>query len=159
MSLDRLLAETGLTKGAFLHHFKDKSALARAVLDRYAARDLVAFQDFAACADRLSDDPRERVFIFIRLFEAYLYDLDAPFPGCIFAAYTHERELFGPEVHAVIREGLERWLALCEDRFARLIAERPPVESVSARSLAEQLASVIESGFIMANALDDATWT
>ncbi len=34
-----------------------------------------------------------------------------------------------------------------------------PAEVVSARELAESLTSLVEGGFIMANAMNDATWT
>jgi TetR/AcrR family transcriptional repressor of nem operon len=83
MSLDTLLKETSLTKGAFFHHFSGKGALARAVVERYAKNDFDLFSDFSERADRLSDDPLERILIFLRLFEEHLDDLGAPFPGCI----------------------------------------------------------------------------
>jgi TetR/AcrR family transcriptional repressor of nem operon len=159
MSLDSLLQQTGLTKGAFFHHFSGKGALAQAVVERYAERDFELFSGFAERADRLSDDPLERVLIFLRLFEEYLDGLGGPFPGCVFASYTYESLQFGPEVQDYIRQSLAAWNDLCEERFAALIAARAPVAEITARQLAEILTSLIEGGFIMANAMDDATWT
>ena len=159
MSLDSLLAETGLTKGAFFHHFAGKAALAQAVLERYAANDHALFVGFSERADRLSDDPLERVLIFLRLFEEHLDGLNAPFPGCVFASYTYESRQFGPEVKIYIRDSLNAWIALCEAKFDVLIAARPSVEKVTARQLSELLTSIIEGGFIIANAMGDATWT
>ena len=159
MSLDALLAQTELTKGAFFHHFKSKADLARGVLERYAKNDFDLFQDWADRADRLSDDPLERVFIFLRLFEEFLDDLGKPFPGCIFASYTYESQQFGPDVRDYIQASLESWIDLCEGKFAALIESRRPAETVSARELSEALTSIIEGGFIMANARNDATWT
>jgi AcrR family transcriptional regulator len=37
-SIDELIAECGLTKGGFFYHFKDKTDLAKALLQRYIAR-------------------------------------------------------------------------------------------------------------------------
>lgn len=159
MSLDSLLVDTGLTKGAFFHHFSGKGALAQAVLERYAKNDLDLFLEISERADRLSDDPLERVFIFLRLFEEYLDGLGAPFPGCIFASYTYESLQFGPEVSDFIRQNLSAWSDLCEQKFAALIDARSPVEPVTAQQLAEMVTSLIEGGFIMANAMNDATWT
>jgi TetR/AcrR family transcriptional repressor of nem operon len=158
MSLDDLLRETGLTKGAFFHHFKGKADLARAVVERYAEKDFELFREWSERADRLSDDPLERVLIFLRLFEEFLDGLGRPFPGCVFASYTHESRQFGPEVHAYIRDRLEGWTGLYEAKLEALIAARPPREPVTARQLAEMATTLVEGGFIMAKAFDDAKW-
>lgn len=158
MSLDRLLKEAGLAKGGFFHHFKGKADLARAVLERYAENDLALFTGWSEKADRLSDDPLERVMIFLRLFEEFLDDLGKPFPGCIFASYTYEREQFGPEVAKYIRASLDNWTRLFVAKLDALIAQRPPNQGVSSVRLAELIVSIIEGGFVMANAYQDAGW-
>ena len=159
MSIDDLLTATGLTKGAFFHHFKNKAELAQAVLERYAANDMALFEEFSERADRLSDDPLERALIFLRLFDEYLDGLRAPFPGCIFASYTHERHHFGPGVHDFIARSLDEWCALYEEKLQALIDARQPRVPVTARALAELVATTIEGGFMMANAKNDAGWT
>jgi len=157
-TLDDVLKATELTKGAFFHHFKGKAELARAVAERYGQNDIALFKDFASRAERLTDDPLERVLIFLKLFEDFLDDLKAPFPGCIFASYTHESGQFGPEIRDFVQRGLDLWVDLYEARFAELIAVRPPARPVTARTLAEMIASIIEGSFVMANAENDPTW-
>jgi TetR/AcrR family transcriptional repressor of nem operon len=157
-TLDDVLAATGLTKGAFFHHFKGKADLARAVVERYAEGDFELFRSWSGRADRLSDDPLERVLIFLKLFEEYLDGLGKPFPGCVFASYTYESRQFGPDVHDYIRSRLRSWIGLYEEKLAALIGARPAVRAVSARSLAEMIATIVEGGFVMANAMGDATW-
>jgi TetR/AcrR family transcriptional repressor of nem operon len=154
-SLDDLLRATGLTKGAFFHHFKSKAELARAVVERYAESDYALFAEWAARADRLSDDPLERVLIFLRLFEEFLDGLEAPLAGCVFAAFTHESATMGPEIQAYIRERLGLWQQLFEDKLRALIAARPPAQPVTASGLAELIVTLIEGGLIMGNALED----
>lgn len=154
-SLDDLLRATGLTKGAFFHHFRSKAELARAVVERYAESDYALFAEWAVRADRLSDDPLERVLIFLRLFEEFLDALEAPLAGCVFAAFTYESAIMGPEIQAYIRERLGLWRQLFEERLAALIAARPPALPVTARELAELIVTLIEGGLIMANALQD----
>lgn len=158
MSLDELLRETGLTKGAFFHHFKGKAELARAVMERYAEHDIALFRNWSERADKLSDDPLERVLIFLRLFEEFLDGLGKPFPGCILASYTYERGQFGPDVTDYIRESLDAWSALFADKLSKLIDARPPSDEVDSRQLAEMITTIIEGGFIMANAHADAGW-
>jgi TetR/AcrR family transcriptional regulator, transcriptional repressor for nem operon len=157
-TVDDVLAATGLTKGAFFHHFRSKAELAQAVLERYAENDLALFTEWSTRADRLSDEPLQQVLIFLRLFEAYLDDLGKPFPGCVFASYTYEAGQFGPEVRAYIRERLQRWLALYAGKFAAVLAARPATLPVTALELAEMATSLIEGGFVMANAMGDASW-
>jgi TetR/AcrR family transcriptional regulator, transcriptional repressor for nem operon len=158
MTLDDVLHETGLTKGAFFHHFKGKGELAQAVVERYAGGDFRLFAELSAKADRLADDPFDRVMIFLKLFEEFLDDLGKPFPGCIFASFTHESRQFGPEVRTYIRDSLEAWLGQYEAKLEALIAARTPARPVTARGLAEMIASIVEGAFMMANALDDPTW-
>ena len=160
MAIDGLLKETGLTKGAFFHHFKNKEDLAEAVAQRYFQNDMALFNGLSARADRLSDDPLERVIIFLRLFNEYLDGLGKPFPGCIFASYTYESEQFGPRIKEYIDKSLDEWTAVFEAKLDALIRARAPKDNaVTARGLAEMVTSTIEGGFMMANAKNDAEWT
>lgn len=156
-TVDDILAATGLTKGAFFHHFKSKGDLARAVLERYAENDFALFEGWSDAADRASDDPLERLMLFIKSFETFLDELGEPFPGCVFASYTYESRQFGPEVHEYIRKRFATWMRLYEQKLAALLKERP-VRGVTAKGLAEMIATIVEGGFIMANAMGDATW-
>lgn len=157
-TVDDVLAATQLTKGAFFHHFKSKADLAEAVLERYAETDYALFARWSAEADQASQDPYERVLHFLRAFERFLDDLGKPFPGCVFASYTYESRHFGEGTHAYIRDRLKRWQKLYEAKLSALIAVRKPREKVSARQLAEMIVTIIEGGFVMGNAMNDATW-
>lgn len=157
-TVDDVLAATGLTKGAFFHHFKSKADLARAVVEHYAETDFELFERWSAEADKASEDPYERVVLFLRKFERYIDSLGAPFPGCVFASYTYEARQFGEDVHAYIRTRLKQWQRLYEVKLATLIAAKKPREKVTARQLAEMIVTIIEGGFVMANAMGDATW-
>ena len=157
-TVDDVLAATGLTKGAFFHHFKSKADLARAVVERYAETDFALFERWSAEADAASEDPYARVVYFLEAFERFLDGLGKPFAGCVFASYTYEARQFGDDVHAYIRTRLKSWMRLYEQKLAALIAAKKPREKVTARGLAEMIVTIIEGGFVMANALGDATW-
>jgi TetR/AcrR family transcriptional repressor of nem operon len=154
-SLDDILQATGLTKGAFFHHFRSKADLGRAVVERYAAADFALFDEWSRRADRLTDDPLERVLVFLRLFEEFLDGLEAPLAGCVFASYTYESRSFPPEIHGFIRERLLDWQRLYETKLEALIEARPPAAPVTARELAEMIVTLIEGGILMAAAYRD----
>src|SRR5262245_7386207 len=71
-SLDDILKATGLTKGAFFHHFKGKSDLARALVERYVVNDLSIFERAAADAESETSDPMEQAISFLKKFEPYI---------------------------------------------------------------------------------------
>lgn len=154
-SLDDVLQATGLTKGAFFHHFKNKAELGRAIVEAYAEADFKLFGEWAARADRLSDDPYERVMIFLKFLEEFLDTITEPLKGCIFASYMYEREEFDPAVHAFIRERMTFWLKLYEDKFTALIKARPSALPATARGLAEMMAALIQGSFVMGNFFED----
>ncbi|HKL77462.1 MAG TPA: TetR/AcrR family transcriptional regulator, partial [Gammaproteobacteria bacterium] len=89
-SLDRVLARTGFTKGAFFYHFRSKADLARALLERYAERDRDRLEGALHRAEQRSADPLEQVLGFVEGFEAAAEGLTRPEPGCLFAAYCYE---------------------------------------------------------------------
>jgi TetR/AcrR family transcriptional repressor of nem operon len=155
-SLDDILKATGLTKGAFFNHFASKADFARALVERYARNDFELFARFSAQADRLSDDPLEQSFIFLRLFEDFIENLSEPLAGCVFAAFTYESLQFDRSIHDFIADSLQRWSALYEAKFNAVLARYRPARPVSARDLAEMIVAIIEGGFILSRSYNDA---
>jgi TetR/AcrR family transcriptional repressor of nem operon len=154
-SLEDVLRETGLTKGAFFHHFKSKAELGRAIAESYAEADMKMFVDWSAQADRLSDDPYERVMIFLRLLEQFLDGLTEPPPGCVLASYVYASGMFEPAVRQYVRDRLQWWQDLYEKKFQALIDARPPAAPATARALAEMIASIIQGAFVLGMAFKD----
>jgi TetR/AcrR family transcriptional repressor of nem operon len=155
-SLSDIMTAAGLTKGAFFHHFRDKNELARAVLDRWARREDVLTMGFSERAAALADDPLQEAVLFLKLFEEWLESLDKPLGGCMFASYTYENQLFDDSMRKFITEGLNRWMAIYERIFERLLAaHRPRISDLSARDLTEQFATVVEGGLVLTRALED----
>jgi len=153
--LDDILRATGLTKGAFFHHFRSKAELGRAVVQDYADSEEALFKEWFERADRLSEAPRERLLIFLKLLEAYLDQLEEPLPGCLFASYVYEAGMFDAEMHAYIRARFLDWQRIFELKLASLLAAEKPVAPVTARGLAEMIVSLIQGAFIMGNSYRD----
>ncbi len=57
-SIDELLAETGVSKSGFFYHFKDKGALAKAILERYLERDRELLDQMFSRRSRRDGDAR-----------------------------------------------------------------------------------------------------
>jgi TetR/AcrR family transcriptional repressor of nem operon len=151
-SLDDVIRAAGLTKGAFFHHFRSKSDLARQLVERFAAFDFELFDKWEQRAEALSDSPYQTIVIFIKLFEEWLSSLPSPFAGCLFAVYVQEAEAFDSDINAFVRTSLERWQGYYERMFTVLLAVRRPKIDATARELAEQYVSTMEGAFILARA-------
>lgn len=154
-SIDDILRATGLTKGAFFHHFNGKGDLARALVERYARNDYQLFERFAAEADQASADPLDQTLHFLKLFEDFIDGLPEPIAGCVFAAYTYESLQFEPSIHAFIAQSLRRWSALYEKRFEAVLARYHPSRPATARELADTIMAIIEGGFILSRSYND----
>ena len=71
-SIDEIVAAAEITKGGFFYHFPDKTALARALIERYIAREEALFDDLFIRAAELSDDPLHSFLIGLRLMAELL---------------------------------------------------------------------------------------
>ncbi|MEE8295793.1 MAG: TetR/AcrR family transcriptional regulator [Sphingomonadales bacterium] len=158
-SLNDIVAESGLTKGAFFHHFSSKNDLAAAVVERYTKKDLDRFEDFSKQAERLADDPLQEVMIFLKLFEEFLKNLNAPPAGCVFATYTYEKQLFNMGIQELVVDGFRAWSKYYEDKFKKLLKARKPKTPVSAMDLAEMIMAIVEGGFVISRSYGDKTLT
>lgn len=152
MAIDDVLRATGLTKGAFFHHFKSKKDLADQLMRWYAGGDLRMFRTFMAQAEAAHDDPMEQLMKFLTDFEAYLCDPQHPPRGCMYALYTYEDDHFESDVKAFVAETLQTWTAMYIRKFQEVIDRYPPARPVSAKRLAEMMVSVIEGGLILERA-------
>lgn len=154
-SLDELLKTSGLTKGAFFHHFRDKADFARALVERFAQNDLSLFDRWAAEAEAESDDPLEQTISFLKAFERYVEGLAEPPAGCMLAAYTYESLQFDPSIQAFVTKSFRRWSSQYEKKFEAVLARYTPTMPVNARDLAETIMSIIEGGFILSRSYND----
>ena len=125
-------------------------------MERYAENDFNLVEGLARRAAALAEDPLQEVMLFLKLFEQWLEELDDPLPGCIYASYTYESQLFEESIRSFVAEQINKWMALYEERFERILTEfRPKVPGVSARDLSELIAAVVQGGIVLSLALSD----
>ncbi|MDW4549102.1 TetR/AcrR family transcriptional regulator [Defluviimonas sp. D31] len=158
-SIDDVLKATGLTKGAFFHHFKGKADLARELVKRYAMKDLKMFQEFQRQAQEQSDDPLEQVTAFLKLFEIYISNSVDPAPGCMYAVYTYESRQFDADVLDFVSDTLRQWTSIYVRMFQDVLDRYDPALPITARQLAEMIVSVIEGGLVLQRAHGDTDTT
>jgi TetR/AcrR family transcriptional repressor of nem operon len=156
MSLDQLIGELGMTKGAFFHHFKNKKDLARTLIQRYSDEGVDLFTAAMARAKSYSDDPLQQFQIFIRQYEEIFEGLGEPYDGCLLAAYTYEFQQFDQPIQDLVKVEFEH--ARSElTRLLEAIAEKyPPRTEVDLVSLADGFMTLFEGAFILEKTLDEA---
>ncbi len=152
-SVDQVIAGSASSKGAFFHHFDSKLALARALVDRYAAADVAHLDEAMAFARASSEDPAARVDAFLRFFEDGADELMGAQSSCLYVSILTERQLVGagttePIVRAVVawREGLSALLADALDG-------RP--DDVGVAALADHVFVTFEGSFLLARSTGD----
>lgn len=154
-TVDAVVEEAGVTKGTFFYHFDTKAELARALVQRYADHDEDLMDRHMVEAESRSDDPLEQVLIFVKLFEEQMERLAEPYPGCLFASYCYQSELFGEQTRATVEDGLLRWRRRLGEKFGRALEDRPPRRDVDPGDLADSLTAIFEGSFILSKTLDD----
>jgi TetR/AcrR family transcriptional repressor of nem operon len=154
-SVDAILAEASVTKGGFFHHFSSKQALGLALVERYAAGDLQALEYLMAGAEASSDDPAEQAVAFVRLFEEAVVELVEIQAGCLFGAFVYERELAAPGTEEIIVHSIQTWRDRLLGKLEEAAETHPTAIDVDLPSLANQIFTTFQGGFILARALDE----
>ncbi len=154
-SIDQILARVGMSKGTFFYHFKTKDELARALIDRFAASDEQVLVSSMERAEKLSDDPRQQLFIFVGLMIEIAEQLDNQAqPNCLFATYCWENGLFDPETQSVIENALLNWRRMLGHKLRTVAQAHPPKVDVDLDSLADMITVVFEGAFVLARTVD-----
>ncbi len=154
-SVDAVLAEASVTKGGFFHHFPTKLALGLALVERYAAVALQVLEDFMARAEASSDDPAEQLVAFLRLFEEAVVALAEVQPGCLFGSFVYERELTAPGTEEIIVHSILTWRERVLAKLEEAAEAHPPAVDVDLPSLADQIFTAFQGGFILSRAVGE----
>ena len=156
MSLDQLIRQLGMTKGAFFHHFRNKQDLARTLIQRYSDEGVTLFKTALARAKAYSDDPLQQLMIVIRQYEEIFQALSEPYDGCLLAAYVYELQQFDADISGLLKTEFE----LSRDELTKLLKavarKYPPLREVDLTSLADGFMSLFEGAFILEKALGES---
>lgn len=155
-SVDAIVSDANVTKGAFFHHFATKTDLAHELVDRWVVRDAGYLEDTMERAERLGRDPLQQLLLFVGLFEEQMAELTEPYPGCLLASTIYEAELFDEATHARIRESVWTWRRRIRAKLEEVAVDSPPKLEVDLDAVADQLWSLAEGAFLLSKAMNDA---
>ncbi len=158
-SIEELLAETGVSKSGFFYHFKDKGALAKAILERYLERDRELLDQMFARADELNDDPLHGFLVGMKFFSEMMSDLPNNHPGCVAASFAYQDQLFNREICDLNASGILVWRKRFRERFEKIAQKYPPKFPADLDALADTVSVMVEGGFVLGRALKDSTIT
>lgn len=153
-SIEEIVAGAEITKSGFFYHFRDKNALAKALIERHVEIEDRLFDDLFARAAELSDDPLQRVLIGLKLLAELIEDMPGGHPGCVVATAAYQDRLFDSAVRAANRDAVLGWRTRFRAMFDDVAAAYPPRDAVDLDQLADMVSAIIEGGIVMARALE-----
>lgn len=156
-SIEEIVVAAEITKSGFFYHFPDKTALARALLERYLEQEEAIFDDVFGRAADLSDDPLQVLLIALKLLAEVVQNLPDGHPGCLVATTAYQDRLFDAEVHALNREGVAAWSARFRGHLEAVARIYPPARPIDLDDLADMVTGVCEGGIVLQKALGDRT--
>lgn len=152
-SIEEIIAEAGITKSGFFYHFKDKSELARGLVERYSDQNDRLLDDVFGRARALTDDPLEQLLIGLTLMADRMAALPEGHPGCLVASMSYQDRLFDREVRDLVTKVVEDWNAFFREMIEKIVAVYPTREAVDPDQLARTICCSIDGGIIMSKAL------
>ena len=154
-SIDELIVAAGITKSGFFYHFRDKTELARVLLERYVERETKLLDDLFARADELNEDPLHGFLVGLKMMAEMLSDLPTGHPGCLIASYCYQDRMFDQQVRDRSAEAVMNWRKRFRFRLDRIAECYPPVIATDLDSLADMLSAVVDGGIIQSKVLKD----
>ncbi|GFO82517.1 MAG: TetR family transcriptional regulator [Methyloceanibacter sp.] len=158
-SIDEIVANAELTKSGFFYHFRDKNALALALIERHIEIEDQLFDELLQRARDLAEDPLQRALIALKLLAELIDDMPNGHPGCVVATAVYQDRLFDREVREANRRAVLGWRRRFRTMFDDIVAVYPAQDDVDLDSLADMVSSVIEGGIVMARALAEPSVT
>ncbi len=162
-SIDKVLENTGLTKGAFFYHFKNKEALTRAVIERYSRREQLQLDAVLDRARGMTRDPLQQLLVGVGLLiegmEAEIRAAGRMNPGCLYGSYAYELPVVDEDAMQAMRDTVVHWRETIRDQLERVSERYVPRVEVDLDALADNLLAVVEGGLILGRLMDDAGQT
>ena len=154
-SIDEIVVNSEITKSGFFYHFRDKNALARALIERHIEIEDQLFNDLFDRARDLSDDPLQAALIGLKLLAELIEDMPGGHPGCIVATAVYQDRLFDRDVREANRRAVLGWRGRFRKMFDDICAIYTPNDNVDLDHLADMVSAVMEGGIVMARAMSE----
>ena len=152
-SIEEIVAGAEISRGGFFYHFKDKNALARAMLERYIEAEEALYDDLFARARELNDDPLHCMLIGLKLLAEMLEDMPSGHPGCVIASTAYQDRLFDKGVRDLNRQAILGWRKRFRGMFEEISESYDTRQPVDLDALGDMVSSVVEGGLVLQRAL------
>ena len=154
-SLDELIAAAEISKSGFFYHFKDKGDLAKALLQRYLARDDEILNDLFARASELHEDPLHAFLIGLKMYAEMMANLPHTHPGCLVASFCYQDQLFRRDIGELNAQGVIAWRKRFREHLGKIAARHKPRIDTDLDALADMISTLVEGGIILSKVLKD----
>ena len=154
-SIDELISAVGVTKSGFFYHFKDKGALAEALLVRYIEYENQLFDDLFDRADELNEDPLHGFLVGLKMLSEMMADLPTGHPGCLVASYCYQDRLFDQKISDLNTAAVLGWRKRFRGRLDLIAQKYPPHIAVNMDDVADMLSVVADGGIILSKVVKD----
>ena len=145
-SVDAVCEDTGTTKGAFFHYFRDKEELGIELLRYFRESGRSALRAGGHAGER---DPRRRLRRYLAHLES-VYAADRRFrDGCLYAIFAYESADPRSEVRRLCAAAIDEWLDAAAGELKAVFSMLRARPAVRARELAEFLLAAIEGALIV----------
>jgi AcrR family transcriptional regulator len=153
-SIDEIIAAAEITKSGFFYHFRDKTDLAKALLERFIHDDNAKLDAIFARGRDLSDDPLHGFLIGLKLFAEMMAELETAHPGCMVAAVAYHDKQFNTEVRGLNATAVLGWRSRFLTTLEEIAERYPPRADVNLSHLADMLSALADGGIILSRVLD-----
>ena len=154
-SIEELVEAAGITKSGFFYHFKDKTDLARQLIESYTERNAGFLDDLAVRARELSDDPLHSFLVFLKLYAEEMERTTVGHPGCMVATVTFQDQSWDRGVRQLVIDNVLSWRSRFLAWLEEIAAVYPPKGKATLEDLADAILAFTYGGMTIARALDD----
>jgi TetR/AcrR family transcriptional repressor of nem operon len=152
-SIEEIIAATNLTKSGFFYHFKDKTELAKALVNRYVETNERIYDDIFGRARELMDDPLQAFLLGLKMLSEFFSDMPTGHPGCLVAMSCYVERMFDREIQELNSQAALLWRRRFRRIFDEIIAIHAPLEPVDVDHLADMVSTVLGGGIALSKAL------
>ncbi|MEM7076920.1 MAG: TetR/AcrR family transcriptional regulator [Pseudomonadota bacterium] len=152
-SIEEIVAGAEISRGGFFYHFRDKNALARAMLERYIEAEELLYDDLFARARELNDDPLHSMLVGLKLLAEMLEEMPSGHPGCVIASTAYQDRLFDEGVRDLNRQAILGWRKRFRGMFEEIAESYDTSLPVNLDALGDMVSSVVEGGLVLQRAL------
>lgn len=153
-SIDEVIAEAGITKSGFFYHFRDKSEMAHAMLDRYVSANDKWLEELFLRADDLADDPLQSFLIALKLLAESHMGRPSRHSGRLIASFVYQDRMFDKQMRQRTAETVQKWNEFFRERLDAIAQMYPPRDKVDMSEVAQMVSCVVDGAVIMSRVLD-----